>query len=279
MSMTMTLTPEELLLIQEKRAEEKRIEEELKKSFDNYKQTRIQSEKNRLERNEEQSEKIKQSYESTFKDLIKVSKDFALDIKKIEYVVDVPLYNVDDNGWAITSEEPREIVKLKSYNYNHAIKYTGNVPEGHSYQVVLREKSAKYSWSPKGYKMQVQGTGISSWDKRGQMTNPKSVHQRIVEIVECEFRQIEYKSQRELTTKRVADRFKLEFSKFNSNFTQNSTNEFIVTLENNITVTFYGHEDGNGNITFNNPKVSLPYNKIDIKDLLNTLNLVKGLDN
>jgi hypothetical protein len=50
MSMNITLTSEEILLIQEKRAEEKRMEEELKKSFDHYKENRIKSEKNRLER-------------------------------------------------------------------------------------------------------------------------------------------------------------------------------------------------------------------------------------
>ena len=274
-----SLTSEELLIIQEKRAEEKRIEDELKNSFDHYKENRIQSEKNRLERNEQDSEKVKEAYESAFNELVKVSKDYSLDTKKIDHVVEVRLYNLDSNGYTLTSEEPREVVKLKSYYYNHVIKYTGSVPEGHSYHVTLREKSSKYSWNAKGYKMQVQGTGISTWDKRGQMTNHKSVHQRILEFVEGAFRQIEYQTQRELTTKNVADRFKVEFSKFNNSYTQIGANEFIVTLENNITVTFYGHEDGNGNITFNNPKVSLPYNKIDIKDLLNTLNLVKGLDN
>ena len=30
--------------------------------------------------------------------------------------------------------------------------------------------------------MQVQGTGINSWDKRGQMTNPNTVHKKITEI-------------------------------------------------------------------------------------------------
>jgi len=274
-----SLTSEELLLIQEKRAEEKRIEDELKKSFDHYKENRIQSEQNRLDRNEQESEKLKEAYESAFKDLIKVSKDYTLDTKKVDHVVELRLYNLDNDGYTLTSEEPREVVKLKSYYYNHVIKYTGSVPEGHSYHVTLREKNSKYSWNVKGYKMQVQGTGISSWDKRGQMTNPKSVHQRIVEIVECAFRQIEYQTERELTTKRVGDRFKVEFTKFNNNYTQVGANEFIVTLDNKVTVTFYGHEDGNGNITFNNPKVSLPYNKIDVKDLLDTLNLVKGLDN
>jgi hypothetical protein len=124
--------------------------------------------------------------------------------------------------------------------------------------------------------MQVQGTGISTWDKRGQMTNPKSVHQRILDIVESAFKQNEYKTQRELSTNRIADRFKLEFSKFNNKVDFDGRNEFKVTLDNNISVTFYGHEDGNGNITFNNPKINLPYNKFDIKDLLEVLNLAKG---
>jgi hypothetical protein len=274
--MNITLTSEEILLIQEKRAEEKRMEEELKKSFDHYKENRIKSEKNRLERNEQDSEKLKQTYESMFNDLAKVSKDYRLDTEKIEYVVEVRLYNIDDNGYEIRSDEPREVVTLNSYHYRHVIKYTGKVPEGHSYHVALVEKHSRYSGRTNGYKMQVQGTGISTWDKRGQMTNPKSVHQRILDIVESAFKQIEYKTQRELSTNRIADRFKLEFSKFNNKVDFDGRNEFKVTLDNNISVTFYGHEDGNGNITFNNPKINLPYNKFDIKDLLEVLNLAKG---
>ncbi len=276
MSMNITLTSEEILLIQEKRAEQKRMEEELKKSFDHYKENRIKSEKNRLERNEQDSEKLKQTYESMFNDLAKVSKDYRLDTEKIEYVVEVRLYNIDDNGYEIRSDEPREVVTLNSYHYRHVIKYTGKVPEGHSYHVALVEKYSRYSGRTNGYKMQVQGTGISTWDKRGQMTNPKSVHQRILDIVESAFKQIEYKTQRELSTNRIADRFKLEFSKFNNKVDFDGRNEFKVTLDNNISVTFYGHEDGNGNITFNNPKINLPYNKFDIKDLLEVLNLAKG---
>jgi hypothetical protein len=274
--MNITLTSEEILLIQEKRAEEKRMEEELRKSFDHYKENRIKSETNRLERNQQDAEKLKQTYESMFANLVKVSKDYSLDTKRIDYVVEISLYDIDDNGYEIRSGEPREVVKLNSYHYKHVIKYTGKVPEGHSYHVALHEKYSRYSGRANGYKMQVQGTGISTWDKRGQMTNPKSVHQRLIEHVESAFNQIEYRSQRELSTKRIADKFKLEFSEFNNKVEFDGRNEFVVTLDNNISVVFYGHEDGNGNITFNNPKINLPYNKFEIKGLLEVLNLVKG---
>jgi hypothetical protein len=274
--MNMTLTSEEIALIEQKREEKRLMELELKKSYDIYKQRRIESEQKTCENIKNQAEKLKSVYLSQFNELIKVSKDFSFECEKIQHDRRIDLYELDDEGYELRSKV-KEVIKTKTYSYNLKIKYTGEVPEGHNYFVAMVDQYSKYSGSLKGYKMQVQGTGISTWDKRGQMTNPKSVVQRLVEHVESQFRQIEYRDEAKQRSKRIEDRFKLEYSKFVDKTVINvNNNEFIVTFENDIRITFYGYEDGEGNIHFNNPKISTPYNKIDMKSLLDALSNVKG---
>jgi hypothetical protein len=219
--------------------------------------------------------------------MLGVSPDYKLHCKKVDRVNKIDIYDIDENGYEIRYKQnskvetvwlkPREVVKIDSYHYDLKLSYTGKVPEGHNYYIAPVEQRSKYSYRTTGYKMQVQGTGIDSWDKRGQMTNPNTVHKKIVDTIESSFRQIEYRTAQDQSNKRILERFKLEFSQYGGEQVQyGSANEFIVTLDNGIKVTFYGYEDSEGNITFNNAKVSVPYRTIGVKDLIEGLKGVGG---
>jgi len=274
--MNMNLTSDEITLIEQKREEKRLMELELKKSYTNYKENRINGEMKRCKSIAEDAESLKSTYESNFNELIKISKDFTLECEKVDEVRTINLYDVDENGYEVRSDKPKEVIQISTYHYKLTIKYTGEVAEGHNYYVTMVTQYSKYSGRAKGYKMQVQGTGINSWDRRGQMTNPKTVHQRIVDHAESQLRQIEYRTAQEQSNKRIKDRIEVKFGKFASKIKNNGNNEFVINLDNEIRIVFYGHEDGNGNINFNNPKVTLPYNKVDINTLIETLSTING---
>lgn len=271
----MTLTSEEIALIEQKREEKRLMELQSANLYAEYKENRINAETKRCENVNSDAEELKAIYESNFNELIKVSKDFVLECKKVEQKRTLDLYDVNEEGYEVRSGKPKEVINFMSYHYNLKIKYVGLVPKGHEYYISMVSQYSKYSGRVKGYKMQIQGTGIYSWDRRGQMTNPKTVVQKLVDHVEYEFRKIEYHTEAAQKSKRIADRFKVEFSEFADNVTGNGNNEFSVTFDNDIRVTFYGHEDSEGNIYFNNPKVTTSYNKVDVKSLLNALSNVK----
>lgn len=277
----MNLTAEEKALIEQKRAEEKAK----LASFDHHKETVINRETKRIHQYESDEDNRKRVYQDIYAKLSEVSPDYKLECEKVNQVSKVEIYDVDENGSEVKTKKnkkgetiwlkPKEVLKFKFYRYNLKISYTGKVPEGHNYYVVPVSQYSKWSYRITGYKMQVQGTGISSWDKRGQMTNAKSVHKRIFETVDNAFKQIEYKTAQEQSNNRILNRFKVEFSEYLNNYTVEYTT-FVVKLDNGISVTFYGHEDSNGNITFNNTKVNVPYGKVEVRDLLGGLNGIKG---
>lgn len=278
----MNLTAEEIALIEQKRAEERAKEEALLKSYDYQKERTIEREVERMKLLESDEERRKARYEEVFNKLIRISEDFKLSWKKNDKTREIALYDVDDNGREIRYVEvngknewlePKEVVKLKTYDYQIKLSYTGKMPKDYEYEVVVIDTYSKYSYRVTGYKLQIRGTGINSWDKRGQMTNPKTVHTKLVELCDEAFKRIEWLDERKKTEDRITSRFKLEFSKFKNVEIDNNT--FIVTLDNGIKVTFYGYEHGD-EITFSSPKISLPYHKIEIKDLLDNLGNIKG---
>lgn len=283
--MNMNLTTEEIAIIEQKRAEKIAEEKAKLASYDNHRENVITRETNRHLEYEKDEESRKGVYQDMYAKLTAVSPDYKLECEKVNQVNKVDVYDVDENGHEVRRKEnkkgetvwlkPKEVLKFKFYRYNIKLSYTGKVPEGHNYHVIPVSQYSKYSYRITGYKMQVQGTGFNSWDKRGQMTNPNTVHKKIVEIVDNAFIHIEYKTAHEQSCNRILERFKLEFSKYQNDFTV-SNNTFIVKLDNEISVTFYGYEDSNGNIRFNNPKVSIPYNKFEVKDLLDGLKDVGG---
>jgi len=283
MSQSIKLTAEEIALIEQKRAEEKAKQDELLKSYDYYRERKIASHKETMGRQEQEEEQRKINYETIFNELIKVSKFFRFDCKKVKRVTSVDLYNIDDKGNEIrytkdgswNQIEPKEVAKVDSYYYELKIVYTGVVPEGHEYYVVPTPTYSKYSYRITGYKMQVQGTGICSWDKRGQMTKAESVHKKILETVESKFRQIEYKKEQDLSNNRIADRFNIEFSKYAKNVTSINQNTFHIKLDNGITIEIYGYENGDGEVTFRKGKIAFPY-EMDVTSLLSNLNDIKG---
>ena len=285
--MNLTLTKEEIALIEQKRAEEKAKQEAMLKSYDHYKERTINRETERLSLNEEDAEKRKQTYEEIFNKLIHVSNDFKFDCERIEREHEYSLYDIDDNGCEIkriTDErgevlwlDPKETFKLKTYYYNIKISYTGKRPEGHNYYITPVEQYSKYGHRVIGYKMKVNGTGIDSYGDRGLLSKPSSVHKKLVDICDNAFKQIEYRTAQEQSNKRIIERAKLEFSQYvGEQFQYGSTNEFIVTLGNGIKITFYGYEDSEGNIIFNNAKVGVPYRTIEVKDLIEGLKGVRG---
>lgn len=281
--MSLTLTKEEIALIEQKRAEEKAKQEALLKSYDHYKERTINRETERLRLNEEDVEKRKQTYEEIFNKLIHVSNDFKFDCERIELEHEYSLYDIDDNGCEIrriTDErgellwlDPKETFKLKTYNYDIKISYTGKSPEGHNYYITPVAQYSKYGNRVIGYKMKIHGTGIDSYDNRGLMTNAKSVHKKLVEICDNAFRQIEYAIERERSLNQILEQFKIQFADYR--FSHHS-NEFNILLENGITVTLHGYENADGTVRFNQSKVSFPYNKFDLNSLLGQLKDIKG---
>lgn len=276
--MNMNLTAEEIALIEQKRAEEKAK----LASYDHHRERTIEREVERMKVLESDEERRKARYEEVFNKLIRISEDFKLSWKKNDKTREIALYDVDDNGREIRYVEvngenewlePKEVVKLKTYDYQIKLSYTGKMPKDYEYEVVVIDTYSKYSYRVTGYKLQIRGTGINSWDKRGQMTNPKTVHTKLVELCDGAFKTIEWLDERKKKEDRITSRFKLEFSKYENVEIDNNT--FIVTLDNGIKVTFYGYEHGD-EITFSSPKISLPYNKIEIKDLLDNLGNIKG---
>ena len=282
MSQTMKLSAEEIALIEQKRAEEKAIQEALLKSYDHYRERKIATHKESIKRQEKDEEQRKINYETIFNELIAVSKFFRFDCKKIKRVTSLDLYNIDENGGEIRytkdyseSIKPKEVIKVDSYYYEMKIVYTGIVPEKHEYYVIPTPTYSKYSHRITGYKMQVQGTDINSWDKRGQMTKASTVHKKIVETVESKFRQIEYKKEQDSSNKRIRERFNIEFSEFVNKVTSIHQNTFHIKLDNGITLEIYGYENGNGDITFRKGKVVFPY-EMDVVSLISNLNDIKG---
>jgi hypothetical protein len=272
----MKLTSEEIALIEQKREEKRLMKLQSANLYAEYKENRINAETKRCENIKNDAEELKATYESNFNELIKISKDFVLECKKVEQKRTLDLYDVNEEGYEVRSEKPKEIINFMSYHYSLKIKYAGLVPKGHEYYVTMIPQYSKYSGRVNGYKMQIQGTGIYTWDRRGQMTNPKTVVQKLVDHVESQFRKIEYITEAEQKSKRIEDRFKLEFKEFvGAKTTNSSISEFSVMFDNDIRVTFYGIEDSEGNIYFNNPKITTPHNKVDMKSLLDALSNVK----
>jgi hypothetical protein len=281
MSQTMKLSAEEIALIEQKRAEEQAREEELRKSYPAYRERKINTHKEGVQRQEKEEEQRKINYETIFNQLIAVSNDFRFDCTKKKRPTSVDLFDIDENGnekrytegW--NHIDPREVVKVDSYYYEMKIVYTGIVPEKHEYYVVPTPTYSKYSHRINGYKMQVQGTGICSWDKRGQMTKASTVHKKIVETVESKFRQIEYKKEQDSSNKRIADRFNIQFSKYAKNVNSINQNTFHIILDNGVSLDIYGYENGSGDITFSKGKITFPY-KMDVMSLISSLNEIKG---
>ena len=283
MSQTMKLSAEEIALIEERRAEEQAKQEALLKSYDHYKERTINRETERLRLNEEEAENRKQTYEEIFNKLIHVSNDFKFDCKKIEREHEFSLYEINDNGSEIryiTDEnsetlwfDPTETIKLKTYNYDIKISYIGKRPEGHNYYITPVAQYSKYGHRVVGYKMKIHGMGINSYDDRGLLSKPTSVHKKLVDICDNAFKQIEYAIERERSLNQILEQFKIQFADYR--FSHHS-NEFNILLENDITVTIHGYENGDGSVRFVQSKVSFPYNKFALGSLLGQLKDVKG---
>jgi hypothetical protein len=255
MSQTIKLTAEEIALIEQKRAEEKAKQEELLKSYDHYREKTINYHVSKNEGSEKEQEDRKTAYEGIFNKLIAVSNDFKLICKKELATTTVNLYDIDNDGCEIKYErdengsvvshlEPKEVVELETYHYGLKIQYTGIVPEGCSYNVVPVVQYSRYGHNIISCKMQIQGTEINSWDKRGIMSNAKNVYKKIVEIVEQKFRQIEYKKEQDASNIRIDDEFKRVFSDYVDNVTSTHRSQFDIKLDNGITIEIYGYENG-----------------------------------
>lgn len=284
MSQTMKLSAEEIAIIEQKRAEEQVKKLALLGSYEHHKERTTKYQKERCLKDEKNSEDIKALYESYLEQLLKVSPDYKLECKKNNVNVTYEIYDIDVSGseirWSTDSEgntiwyKPKDTLRIKSYNYTLKLSYTGKVPEGHQYNIIPVEQYSKYG-SKKGYKMKVRGTGIDSYDKRGLMTNATSVHKKIIDTIESAYRQIEYRNSVEQQYARIENRFKLEYSKYLNNYSV-TANSFKIKLDNGITLTCHGYENGLGEIQFSSPKVEIPYGKFEVKDLLEGLNNVKG---
>jgi len=284
MAHTITLTTEELTLIEQKRAEKKAQAEALRTSYDHYKAEKIKRHEQGIERTKKDVEDKKKVYEGFFDSLTAVSPLFKLDCKKVNSKETVELFELDSEGCEITmlyDEEgriknrvkPKEKVTLDSYFYEIKLSYTGKVPEGHSFHVIATTTYSKYSHRATGHKMQIQGTGINSWDGKGKMVNPKSVVNRLTELSEAAFMRIESRNAADLQQQRIEAAFRNKFGHLNDEGVQISIaqGQFTLTYENGIELKIGAYEH-NSEVIFTNSKVTIPY-KFDVEKL------VEGLKN
>ena len=284
MAHTITLTAEELTLIEQKRAEEKAKAEALRTSYDHYKAEKIKRHEQSIERTQTDAENKKKVYEGFFNSLTAVSPLFKLDCKKVNSKETVELFELDSEGYEITmlyDEEgriknrvkPKENITLDSYFYEIKLSYTGKVPEGHSFHVIATTIYSKYSHRATGHKMQIQGTGIDSWDGRGKMVNPRTVVNRLTGLAEDAFRRIEYRNEADLQQQRIEAAFRNKFGHLNDEGVQISIaqGQFTLTYENGIELKIGAYEH-NSEVVFTNSKITIPY-KFDVDKL------VEGLKN
>lgn len=284
MAHTITLTAEELTLIEQKRAEEKAQAEALRTSYDHYKTEKITRHEQGIERTKKDVEDKKKVYEGFFNSLTAVSPVFKLDCKKVNSKETIELFELDSEGHEITmlyDEEgriknrvkPKEKISLDSYFYEIKLSYTGKVPEGHSFHVIATTTYSKYSHRATGHKMQIQGTGIDSWDGRGKMVNPRTVVNRLTGLAEDAFRRIEYRNEADLQQQRIEAAFRNKFGHLNDEGVQISIaqGQFTLTYENGIELKIGAYEH-NSEVVFTNSKITIPY-KFDVDKL------VEGLKN
>lgn len=83
MTNTITLTKEEMALIEKKRAEDRAKAEALRTSYVYYKVERIKARELVIDRRQKDAEALKKVYEGFYNSLIAVSPDFKLDCKKV----------------------------------------------------------------------------------------------------------------------------------------------------------------------------------------------------
>lgn len=271
MTNTITLTKEELALIEQKRAEDRAKAEALRTSYDHYKAERIKAAEARIDRIQKDAEALKKVYEGFYNSLIAVSPDFKLDCKIVNNKEVIDLYELDKDGYEIQMSydeqgnpkrrlKPKEKISLDSYAYNFKLSYTGKVPEGHSFNVIAVTTHSNYSGRVNGYKMQVQGTGINSWEKTFKMINPKSVVNRLIGLSEDAFRQIEYKTAAELAHQRIQAAFQDKYGHLENEGVKigRSPGQFVLTYENGIQLIIGAYEN-NSEVVFRNSKVNVPY--------------------
>lgn len=284
MAHTITLTTEELTLIEQKRAEKKAQAEALRTSYDHYKAEKIKRREQSIERAQTDAENKKKVYEGFYNSLVAVSPVFKLDCKKVNNKETIELFEIDSDGYEITmlyDEEgriknrvkPKEKVTLDSYFYEIKLSYTGNVPEGHSFHVIATTTYSKYSHRATGHKMQIQGTGIDSWDGRGKMVNPKAVVNRLKGLAEDAFLRIEYRTEAELAQQRIQAAFQEKYGHLENEGVKIgiSPGQFVLTYKNGIQLTIGAYEH-NSEVIFTNSKVNIPYG-------FDTDKLVEGLKN
>ena len=283
MAHTVTLTEEEMALIQNKRAEDIKA---LRTSYDRYKAEKIKDREKRINSIQKDAEALKKIYEGYFNGLIAVSPDFKLDCKIVNNKEVIDLYELDNDGYEIQivfDEEgkpvkklkPKEKVSLDSYTYDIRISYTGTVPEGYEFYVIAAQTYSKYSGRANGYKMQVQGTGINAWEKTFKMTSPKSILNRIVGLSESAFKQIEYREAENLSEQRVKEAFQKTYGHLKDEGVKISvapgefTLEFTLEYENGIQLSINGYES-DSKAKFVHKKLKIPYG-FDIDKLIEGL--------
>lgn len=283
MAQSITLTKDELALIEQRRAEEKAKAAELLKSYDYYKENKIEAEKQTVLRLEADAEARKKVFEDFLSQLLAVSPEFKLDCKIVKLKRQLDLYDIDDNGREIKFNydkdglikshiKPKEKINFEYCTYNLVLSYTGKLPDNYEYYVIPVSQNSKYSGRVTGYKMQIQGTGINSWEKTGQMTKPESIVKKLKELSESAFRQVEYAEAERLRKNRVEDEFKKQYGYLEKEATvviEDRT--FTITFKNGIQLVVNGYIGGRDEVIFSHSKLKLPYDSLDISKLIEGL--------
>lgn len=278
---TIKLSAEELALIEQKRAEEKAQKEALLKSYDHYKKRNIEAEQKRVQTLEKEQEERKKLFEKFFAQLTSVSPDFKFDCKCISKRREINLYDIDDSGneikyifdeqgIAIDKLEPKETINFEYVSYELKISYTGKLPETHEFYVIPVEQVSKYSRNVIGHKMQIQGTGINSWEKKGQMTKPESVVKKLKELSESAFMKIEFQEAENVRKNTVEAEFKKQYGHLeNEASVVVKGRQFTITFNNGIEIILNGYLNGD-KVSFTHSKTSMPYG-VDVNKLINAL--------
>lgn len=274
---TIKLSAEELALIEQKRAEEKA----LLKSYDHYKENKIKAEQKTIDSLEKEQEERKKLFEGFFAQLTSVSPDFKFDCKCISKSREVNLYDVDDDGdeikyicdeqgIIISKLEPKETIHFDYVSYELKISYTGKLPETHEFYVVPIEQVSKHSRRVIGHKMQIQGTGINSWERTGQMTKPESVVKKLKELSESAFMQIEYAEAENIRKNTIENEFKKQYGHLEKEASVTiKGRQFTIVFNNGIEIVINGYLNED-KVSFTHTKTSMPY-KVDVNKLINAL--------
>ena len=288
--MSIELTSEELALIEQKRAEDKAKAEAMATMHEKYVEEKVARTEVTLAKQTSEFERLKAFYTEKFNELKKLSPNYELVIVEKEPIVEVEIFNIDEKGYEITNyqdeegnykrHKPIKTIQVKGLIYLMEIRYTGETPNDYKYKINAIELTTKWG-SFDGYKLRVEGKGFDSYDKRLRYTSAKKTHEKLMEVIANQIRQIEYNKIANERSERLfhaVDKFMEELSdKYpNASVSRLLVNSFVVNFNNGVKVTINVDVNSEGEARMYGPKVDFNYGEFSIDGLLEIMSSIKG---